>query len=223
MKSIFKILFICCCSPVALFAQTSVDDVINTYFKAIGGVELIEQINTLSSVSQTEINGDKLTVYNKQQTPNLKSVVLYKNDLFLSKKVFNGKSGYEVMGKVKKNYTKAEIIKKLNQINIFPEYYYLNKAVYLGEREVLGKRCNVLGVGEKRIYYDVASGLKLKGTSVKFINGQRIKQEVYYLDYKEIKGVKFPATYKILIKDKEIIYIVQSISLNKDVAPSDFE
>ncbi|SHH42792.1 hypothetical protein SAMN05444281_0564 [Wenyingzhuangia marina] len=223
MKSIFKILFLSCCFPVMLSAQTSVKDIVDTYFKAIGGIELIDQVNTFYSVSETEINGEKLTIYNKQQKPNLKSIVINKNGKFLSKKVFNGDTGYEIIGKVKKNYTKSEIYSKIDQVSIFPEFYYLKKAVFLGKKEVMGRICNVLGVGEKRIFYDVISGLKLKGSNVKLIDGQKILQETYYIDYKEIKGIKFPVTYRSIIKNREIIYNVRSISLNRDVTISDFE
>ena len=206
-----------------LSAQTSVKDLVDAYFKAIGGIELINQVNTFYSVSETEINGDELTIYNKQQKPNLKAIVINKNGKFLSKKVFKGDTGYEIIGNVKKNYTKAEIYNKIDQVSIFPEFYYLKKAVFLGKKEVMGRICNVLGVGEKRIFYDVLSGLKLKGSNIKLINGEKILQETYYIDYKEVKGIKFPVTYRSIIKDREIIYHVRSISLNRDVTISDFE
>ncbi|WP_169816829.1 hypothetical protein [Wenyingzhuangia fucanilytica] len=223
MKSIFKILFLSCCFPVMLSAQTSVKDVIDAYFNSIGGIEMIDQVNTFYSVSEMQINGEDFTIYNKQQRPNLKSIIINKNGKFLSKKVFNGETGYEIIGKVKKSYTKSEIYNKIGQISIFPEFYYLKKAVFLGKKEVMGRICNVLGVGEKRIYYDVLSGLKLKGSNIKLIGGQKILQETYYIDYKEVKGIKFPVTYRSIIKNKEIVYNVRSISLNQEVSISDFE
>ncbi|MGY5355252.1 hypothetical protein [Wenyingzhuangia sp. IMCC45467] len=206
-----------------LSAQSSVKEVVDTYFNAIGGVELINQVNTFYSVSETEINGDQLIIYNKQQKPNLRSIVIHKNNKFLSKKIYNGEIGYEVLGKTKKNYTKAEIQSKQDQISIFPEFLYLTKAVFLGKKEVMGRICNVLGLGDKRIYYDVLSGLKLKASNIKLIAGQRILQEIYYIDYKEVKGIKFPVIFRSIIKDKEIVYNVRSISLNKEVSISDFE
>lgn len=223
LKTIFKILILSCFFPAILSAQANVKNVVGAYFAAIGGSDLINQVETFYSISDTEINGNQLTIYNKQKKPNQKSIVIHKNNRFLSKKIFKNDTGYEIIGSQRKDYSKAEVLNKIDRIFIFPEHYYLEKAVFLGKKEVMGRICNVLGVEEKRIYYDVLTGLKLKASNVKMIRGQRILNETYYVDYKEVKGIKFPVVLKSIIKDREIIYYVRSISLNRDVSISDFE
>ncbi|MDO6801086.1 hypothetical protein Q4595_01365 [Wenyingzhuangia sp. 1_MG-2023] len=223
LKTHSKIVAVFCFWSFTLFAQINVDNVIDDYFKAIGGVDLLKQVTTFSSVSVTNLNGEHIELKTKQKFPNLKLMEIYKNDVLISKKVFNGKKGYKLTKGVKKKYTEEEIVNEKKLSAVFPEFGFLNTAVYVGEAHVSGKLCHVLSFENKKMYYDSLSGLKLKAVTVFKKDTKEIIQETYYSDYKKVKGILFPLTYLIKVKDMEILYTVESISLNRDVILSDFE
>ncbi|MDB4297656.1 hypothetical protein N9901_02760 [Flavobacteriaceae bacterium] len=203
--------------------QNTVSTVVDAYFSAIGGKSRVGQVESLYIITKTNYNSRELVIHSKQKKENKKSISIFRDSVFVSKKVFANNEGFVQLGEVKKKYTKGQMYALMSNVAIFPEYYYLDKAVYLGIVKVLDEKCHVLGLGDKRIYYSVASGLKIKAGTTKNLSGKRFKQETYYLDYKEVFGIKFPIVYKTITSSVEMLYNVISISINRDVSDADFE
>ena len=68
---------------------------------------------------------------------------------------------------VHQKLSKEELVELSKKRSIFPEFDYLNKATYIGIRAVDSIKCHLLKVGNTKLYYDISSGLKIKGSSLR--------------------------------------------------------
>ena len=57
------------------------------------------------------------------------------------------------------------------------------------------KDAHTIEVGKDlTLFYDVTSGLKVKGIILKNINGKIVEQTLLFSDYKPVEGILFPHT-----------------------------
>lgn len=202
------------------------ETVLNNYINAVGGIEKINAIKTLFNKAEASMQGMVLTMESKSMVPNKQSVIMSGMGMILSKMIFDGEKGYSEQQGMKKELAGAELEKLKSSTVPFQEIGYLtNDKVTLEKIEPIdGSDAYVLKVGDDTsVYYDVASGLKIKQVVEVEAMGKTIEQSFEFTDYKEVDGIKFPHTLKMSVGPQQFDFMVKEIRLNKDVSDSDFQ
>jgi predicted Zn-dependent peptidase len=200
--------------------------VFDNYVTAIGGASNVNSVKTVYNKSEATMQGMLLTTETKSMAPNKQSVVMTGMGMVLSKMIFDGEKGYSEQQGVKKELAGAELDKINSNTVPFPEINYINDAQVSLEKiePVNGSDAYVIKTSEDTsIYYDVVSGLKVKQV-VEIKQGEQTFQQVFdFLNYKEVDGVKFPHTIKMIVGPQKFDFEVKEIRINKDVSESDFQ
>lgn len=202
----------------------SAEVIINNYFKAIGGTNKVEAVKTLVTNMEADMEGQIIKIVTKKMFPN-KFLTSY--EIMGQKQIefFDGKKGFIKLDGQKVELQSDEVAKFKNDAAPFSDIAFL-KGDVIGEKEVEGKKTYEIVIGDKRAFYDMESGLKLKEIS-KAINPDNGKKETiktYFKDYKEVDGIKLP--FKILEKlenEPKVILKVKSYKINKNVTDKDFQ
>ena len=200
--------------------------VFDNYVTAIGGASNVNSVKTVYNKSEATMQGMLLTTETKSMAPNKQSVVMTGMGMVLSKMIFDGEKGYSEQQGVKKELAGAELDKINSNTVPFPEINYMNDAQVSLEKiePVDGSYAYVIRTSDDTtIYYDVVSGLKVKQV-VEIKQGEQSFQQVFdFLNYKEVDGVKFPHTIKMIVGPQKFDFEVKEIRINKDVSESDFQ
>ena len=204
----------------------TIQTVADNYLNALGDRAKLDAIKTAFTLSTASIQGMEITMSSKSMAPNKYSVIVSGMGMVLSKTVFDGETGY-VEAQGMKTPMEGQALKR-SQENIVPfeEIDFANNpAVVLQKIEPInGSDCYVVTRGDDTtIYYNVASGLKVKQVSKVEANGQTMEQSFEYSDYKEVDGVKFPHLIKMAAGPQMFDFVVKEIRLNKDVSATDFQ
>lgn len=202
------------------------ETVLNNYINAVGGTEKMNAVKTVFNKAEASMQGMLLTMESKSMVPNKQSVIMSGMGMVLSKMIFDGEKGYSEQQGMKKELAGAELEKLKSSTVPFLEVGYLtNDKVTLEKIEPIdGSDAYVVKVGDDTtIYYDVASGLKIKQVVEVEAMGKTIEQSFEFTDYKEVDGIKFPHTMKMSVGPQQFDFIVKEIRLNKDVSDSDFQ
>lgn len=202
----------------------SAEVIINNYFKAIGGASKVEAVKTLVTNMEADMQGQIMKIVTKKMFPN-KFLTSY--EIMGQKQIefFDGEKGFIKLGGQKVQLQSDEITKFKNDAAPFSDIAFL-KGVVMGEKEVEGKKTYEIVIGDKKAFYDMESGLKLKEIS-KTINPDNGKKEIvktYFEDYKVVDGIKLP--FKISEKlgnEPKVILKVKSYEVNKNVTDKDFQ
>jgi len=72
------------------------------------------------------------------------------------------------------------------------------------------------------IYFDVATGLKVKEVQAVTMNGKTQNQEATFSDYQEFNGVKFPGTKIGSLGPQKVEFKLTDAKINEGVSDSDF-
>jgi predicted Zn-dependent peptidase len=204
-------------------AGVTAESVLNKYIDALGGRKALEAVNSVKLEANAEMQGMKLGLEMIKTKKNQSTMIISMGGAPLQKTVFNGETGY-MMGQGQRiDYDdKQNAAAKLEAI----PFMELNAKDAKLERteKVDGKDAYVLSFGkDSEAYYDKATGLKVKETSVQEAMGQTITATISYGDYKEVDGVKFPFSLKQTAGPQEITFNVDKITINADVSEADFE
>lgn len=183
----------------------------------------MEAVNSVKLEATAEMQGMKLNLEMIKTKKNQSSMIISMGGAPLQKTVFDGETGYMVVqGQRIENDDTQNSAAKLEAIP-FKELNAKNAKLERMEK-VDGKDAYVLSFGNNsEAYYDKASGLKVKETSVQEAMGQTITATVEYDDYKEVDGIQFPFVIKQSAGPQEITFNVDKMTLNVDVSAADFE
>lgn len=200
--------------------------VINNYFEAIGGANKVANIKSLYTKSEASFNGMALTMESKSIAPNKQSVIMTGMGMTLSKMIFDGEKGYsEAQGR--KTELTGDLLEKTKTTKVpFPEAGYLtDENVSLAKIEPInGSDAYAIKIGDDTtVYYDVATGLKVKQVTKIEAGGRTMYQTFDFLDYKEVDGVKFSHLLKMKTGPQLFEFITKEIVINEGVLDSDFE
>lgn len=207
-------------------AGVTVKTIVDNYFNGIGGLEKAKAIQSTFSVAEANVQGMALTMSSKAMAPNKTAVIVSGMGMVLSKNVFDGEKGYAEQQGMKRPLAGEDLEKSKANIVPFPEMSYENNAAITLEKiePIDGSDAYVVKLDDKNtVYYDVASGLKVKQTVKMEAMGQTIEQSLIFSDYKEVDGIKFPHVTKMSVGPQQFEFIVKEIRLNKDVSASDFQ
>lgn len=204
--------------PAGVTATT----VVNKYYDAIGGKAKVASVNSLATTANAKVQGMLLNLETKVAKPNKSSVVVSMMGNVMQKIKFNGTSGYqEAQGR--KMEMKGEMLNAMKKATA----PFVDEAYKAGKLErieaVNGKPAYVIKLDKKEIFYDQASGLKIKEVeTVKGPQGE-MQSPTIYSDYKEVNGIKFPHKMAKKMGPMNMEFIVKEIKINSGVSNSDFQ
>ena len=114
-------------------------------------------------------------------------------------------------------------------LGTFLEMGLLNneKSVLTGIEPIDGKDAYVIStkgeVVSTAIYFDVATGLKVKEAQTVSMGGQSQSQEATFSDYKDFNGVKFPAVKSGSLGPQKVEFKLIDAKVNEGVTDADFQ
>ena len=196
--------------------------VINNYFKAIGGLEKVQDVETIQMVSTGKVQGIDITLTTKAMYNKSLMEITGMGQVF-QKIVFNGKTGYMEARGQRKDMPEEQLEEAKASPDVFAEFGYLDGT--LDRIEPLdGKNAYVIKNGKKEFFYDVASGLKVKQTQMsKGPDGNEVAVPTVFEDYKAVKGILFPHKIGQKMGPMDLNFTVQEIKINEGVTEEDFK
>ncbi|MBX2964803.1 MAG: peptidase, M16 family protein [Cyclobacteriaceae bacterium] len=211
----------------ASMAVTDPAEVIAKYIKAIGGKENVDKIKNAITVTEAEVQGNKISIRGISDSENGRLLQESSmNGSVLQKVVMaNGKAKGSFMGQEEELPDEVAGLLKV-QTYVFPEQQYEKLGYTLkadGTETIEGEEAYKLvitspdGRMTTTEYYSVSSGLKLRTSS-------DVTGDISYSDYTEIDGVKIPMTLKTknAMLPEAMITKVVSVKLNQQLSDEDF-
>ena len=199
--------------------------VLENYINAIGGEKALKAVKTTFSTAKGEIQGQELALVTKYSSANKMSFVLSGMGMELGGVKTNGKKAVEIQQGQKKEVTDPEKISRITEVAYpFVELELLkNKDLTISGIETINNSdAYGIKVGKTTYLYDAKSGLKVAESKDVEQGGQTAAQTMYFNDYKEVKGIKFP--YNVVMSvGMELEFITQEVKINEGVTDADFE
>lgn len=203
--------------------SVTTETVMENYFKAIGGKDKVQQVNTLYTSANAEMQGMQLQMVTKATKDNKSSLAVLMGGAPLQKVVFDGTKGYTMAQGQRIEFTEEQIEQYKSEVATFPELKVGNAKLERVEK-VDGKDAYVVSFGDnKSAFYDVETGLKLKEENVQEAMGQKMTTTINYSNYKEVNGIKFPHTTAMSFGPQEVKFEVSEVKINEGVSEEDFK
>ncbi|ALI99634.1 insulinase family protein [Rufibacter tibetensis] len=210
-------------------------DVFSNYLKALGGVEELKKVKSISSAMSMQMQGANLEVEFKKMSPNLEAMTMSMGGNQVMKTRFNGTAGYQEQMGQKKPLTPEEIKEKNAVSSLFEQFDYLNnpafKAEVKGVEKVNGSDAYKVMITQptgksKTEFYDVASKLLVKTEEATTSNNMTINNTVEVGDYKKVGAILFPHTQTVTISaggQQQVMEMkVKAVKVNEGVTAADF-
>jgi zinc protease len=199
------------------------ENVVDKYITAIGGKDKVMAVKTTMMVANATIQGTPLVMTTKAAAPNKTSLEISVMGNTMQKAVFNGEKGYQEAQGQKKEMTAEEIAKAKEESSLFIDFTYTSGELIRIE-PLEGKNAIVLKYNDTDMYYDMASGLKLKEVkTVKTPDGKEVKVPTTFSDYKEVNGIMFPHAIGQKMGPMDLNFVIKEIKVNEGVSDADFE
>ncbi len=207
---------------IAIPSDVDVKVVLNNYIKAIGGRAKLDKVNSVLITAEAELQPGMMMQMEMKKTASnqfMQDLSMMGNSV--SKQVLDGNKGYVVAQGQKKDMTPEEVKKVQAESSPFPEVNYLNQEVKLEKVEkVNGENAYKIKVSDElSVFYSMESGLKLKETRTM----PQGSTSIFYKDYKEITGIKFPFRMTQTMGPRNIDFIIKEIKVNEGVSDADFK
>ncbi|MEN8777013.1 MAG: pitrilysin family protein [Polaribacter sp.] len=205
--------------PDGMTAET----VVNKYFEAIGGKDKVMAVKTKMTLANATIQGTPIVMTTKAAEPNKTSLVISVMGNTMQKMVFNGENGYQEARGQKIDMQPAQIAEAKASNTLFSDLHY-NAGELLRIEPIEGENAIVLKYNDTEIFYDMASGLKIKEVKItKTPDGKEGKTPTNFSDYKEVSGILFPHTISTKMGPIDLNLTVKEIKVNEGVSDVDFE
>jgi hypothetical protein len=207
----------------------SATDVVNSYLKAIGGVDKIKAVKDLSYTATGTVQGQKIKLEVKYKVPDYmyQGISLTSSNTVAQKTVVKGDSVLVYAMGQPQTVDKATRERIKEQSMPFPELNYLKAGYQLSlspnienmdEKEAyVINVTSPSGIATKE-YFDVATGLKLRKQST----SADAPGSVSYSDYKEINGIMFPSK-ETISEQVEIPLTITDVKINSGLTTNDFK
>ena len=203
-------------------AGLTATNVVDSYFKAIGGADKAHAIKSIMTSSDAKVQGMEINLTTKIAAPNKTSIVVFGMGQTLSRQVFDGSKGYAEQQGRRTDLTGEKLKEAKENSGLFKDDSY--KSGKLDRIENLdGKAAYVIISGKTEAYYDVKSGLKVKEVVTSKAGGKEVKNPVNFSDYKTVNGIKFPHKISMKMGPMSLEFIVKEIKINEGVTDADFK
>ncbi len=210
--------------PEGVTAKTVLQD----YIKAIGGLDKLKTVNSVVTKYEAEAMGSKVLVEEKRVADKYKNTT-YMNGAPMMMVVANNSEMYMKQG-ANKMPMPANMLNDLkNSFGTFVELSYLtnDKVKLAGIETVNGRDAYKIEVPGETVsasmFYDVATGLKVKEISIINMGGQTQSQEAIYADYKDFEGIKFAGKKEGSLGPQKVESTLVEVLINKGVTEEDFK
>ncbi|MFC4870650.1 peptidase, M16 family protein [Negadavirga shengliensis] len=179
--------------------EKSPQEVIDDYIQSVGGVEKINEIKTLVTVMEAEIQGMSIEMSTSRdlEKKRLMQQTVMNGNVMQKTVVKDGEGYMSAMGQTQT--LEGDQLETIStQLYAFPEIYYedLGFELEMGEvEEIEGEQAYTLIVTtsqglETKEYYSVETGLKLMISS-------EVAGDILFSNYEEVEGIKFPMKMSI--------------------------
>ena len=201
--------------------------VINKYLKAIGGLEKLKSVNTISIKYKGDAMGASIVSEEKKKNDMTSNSTLMNGNLMM-KMVVSNESAFVKQGANKMDLPKNFHDDLKNSLGVFPEISLLNNPniKFIGKEiidetevyaiELVGQVISI------KFLYDVYSGLKIKEISTTNMGGQPQVQESKFGDYLDFNGILFPTQKSQSLGPQSIEMKLVDVVLNPTFSDEDF-
>jgi photosynthetic reaction center cytochrome c subunit len=212
----------------------SADDILNKYFTAIGGLDMIDRITScLIKGTSARLNGGPLRYETGQSLPD-KGYESFLTPGGPSKRVINGQRGWSNDADGVKEFLGPQL---LDQKLSLPLFMILKLKDQYASVRVSGRdRIDDHDVyvisavrhdnKRERLYFETESGLLRRRISLTDTMIGVIPEQTDFADYREVEGLRFPFTIRTLFVDGRIPIVTRQfteIKLNFPVDQSMFD
>lgn len=205
-------------------------DVVDNYIKAIGGKDMLLNVNTLVSNMDVTLPGApfKPMAISKQMMPNKISFEMKANmggqTMSLMKRNFSGEKGYMEQQGQKMLMSEEEIIEAKNVEGIFDELYYNeDQTELLSINSIDGEDVYKVKVvkNEKTSYryYAVESGYLM---SIEEEDENKNISSTKYGDYRSVNGIMMPYFMQVNAGGQNLEFNTTEVLVNSELKDSDF-
>ena len=207
----------------------SATDVVNSYLKAIGGVDKIKGVKDLSYTATGNVQGQEIKVVVKYKIPGMmyQGISLASSNNVVQKTLVKGDSVFiSAMGQDRPvDNTTSAIMKE--QATPFPELNYLKTGYRLSlghyVENIDGKSAYVLNLvspsgTRTKEYFDASTGLKFRTETA----SEHSSTSIIYGDYKEIAGILFPSK-ETISEQIEVPLTITDVKINSGLTDEDFK
>ena len=199
------------------------ENVINKYIEAIGGKEKVMAVKTIMIVSNATVQGTPLLMTMKASAPNKASQVISVMGNTFQKAVFDGEKGYEESRGQRKEMEGDNLEKAKGKNALFGDLNYTTGELVRIE-PLEGKNAVVVKYDDAEIFYDMATGLKVKSIkTMKTPDGKEVKMPTTFSDYKAVNGILFPHAVAQKSGPMDLNFTVSEIKINEGVTDEDFK
>jgi zinc protease len=204
--------------------------IIKNFVETIGGEEKIYNIVDRTTIMRGKVQGINITMLIYQKAPNKlkQEIKAGANEQLI---IFDGEKGFLSIAGQKQEITGSELEKLKFESTIAlladPEHYGLAlsfEGIEMIDNLKTYKVIMTLPSGIKWTqYYNVDTFLKVKES--KYVNSPMglFEQNIFYDDYREVDGIKFPFKIKQSIGAQSMDFTVSSIKINSGLADREFE
>jgi predicted Zn-dependent peptidase/uncharacterized membrane protein YkoI len=222
-------------APAAKKVDASVtpQSILSKAVAAIGSPEAVAAVKDIDMAGEASLMGQTFTVTQKQIIPTSFMSAVSMGQMALMKNVMNdGKYSMSVQGQSKEARTEdQEEIKE--KAAFFSDAYILKQPGYKldvsGIEKVEGKDAYAVNIKtpagrEYTNYYDVATGLKVKNTSVQDAGpAGKVSIQTYFKDYKPFNGIQIPTTVFVDQGQLKINMNFKDVKVNSGLKAEDFK
>jgi zinc protease len=205
-------------------------DVVDNYIKAIGGKDMLLNVNTLVSNMDVTLPGApfKPMAISKKMMPNKISFEMKANmggqTMSLMKRNFSGEKGYMEQQGQKMQMSEEEIIEAKNVEGIFDELYYNeDQTELLSINSIDGEDVYKVKVvkNEKTSYryYAVESGYLM---SIEEEDENKNISSTKYGDYRSVNGIMMPYFMQVNAGGQNLEFNTTEVLVNNELKDSDF-
>ncbi len=216
--------------PEAVSNDVTPAMVLDKYFKAVGGKDKLEAINSIEQVYEFTMQGMSVQNIYKMQKPNKMNAQTIVMGQPYGTMIFDGTSGYmNQMGK-KIPLPEAQLTELKAKKGIIDELYLLeNNTTKIESIEKINGsdayKMSIESKGNKSIkYFDLTSGLLVKEEKfVKAPDGSDFTIYSDFMDYKPVNGILISHKVATNMMGQDTEMIVKSVEINKIFAEDTFK
>nr|WP_297310116.1 insulinase family protein [uncultured Flavobacterium sp.] len=205
-------------------AGVTVKSIIDNYATAIGGTAKLKDVKSIFVTATANIQGMDMTSVTKQTNKGQLSSVSSMMGQVMSKQVVTPTMGYVEQQGQKITLTGEELKEAQENAKLFSELELASKSgvVLVGIENIDGHDAYAIKDGKTTSYFDVNTGLKTATGTEYDVQGQQGVQMIYFSDYQEAKGIKFPFTTTMNM-GIDIELKVTDVKINEGVSDADFK
>ncbi len=224
-------------APTSKKADKSAEEIIESYIKAIGGSDALQDVIDMSLTYEGSIQGQPLVLIRKLRAPNKGSMILKMSmggqEMEVMRATYDGQKMKRVLQGQNSPPSEEELKDVKYDYSLFPERFYLTdpeiKIEALAIKNINGEDAYEVKVtfpsGKEVLeYYSVNTGLKLRESQInKGMNGEEVVFNQDYGDYRLVEGVMIPHSMTLPLGPANVEFKLKEVLINSGLNDQDFD